>query len=111
MTRSIPIGLTLTPVAALFPNLLIAGPWDRLVKGGLLQKYGDGIRVPLSRQVNLDWDSIFPADVPSFASSIVTPTIDIYQELVDLAKVNLQGGELVGSNGADPKSAVDPPLG
>ena len=98
LTRSVPIGLTLTPLSALIPNLLVAGPWDRLVKGGLLQKYGDGIRVPMPRLLNIDWNQVFPSDVASWASNIVTPVVDIYQERVDLAKVTLQGGDLVASN-------------
>jgi hypothetical protein len=98
LTKSVPIALTLTPVAALITNLLIASPWDRLVKGGLLQKYGDAVRVPLTRQLDFDWNQIFPDDVASWASNIVTPTVDIYQERVDLAKVNLQGGPIVAAN-------------
>ncbi len=97
-TASVPIALTLTPIADLISNLLIAGPWDRIAVGGLLQKYGDGLDVPLRREVDLDWSSIFPQTDDSWTSNIVTPTIDIYQERVDLAKVQLQGGDLVAAN-------------
>ncbi|MFC5743648.1 hypothetical protein [Dyella tabacisoli] len=98
LVLQVPIALTLTPVAALIANILVYGPWDRIVKGGLLQKYGDSVRIPLTRQVDYDWAKIFPETSDSWASNIVTPTVDIYQERVDLAKVNLLGGEIVAEN-------------
>ena len=98
LTKSVPIGLSLTPVAALIAVLQVAEPWDGLVKGGLLQKYGAGVTVPLSRKLNLNWDEIFPDDEASYASNIVTPKIDIYQDRVDLAKVKLQGAALLVKN-------------
>lgn len=98
LAQSVAIGLTLAPLADFIANLLIAGPWDRLVIGGLLQKYGDSVRVPLKRQLDYDWSAIFPQTDDSWTSNIVTPRIDIYQERVDLAKVKLQGGALVASN-------------
>lgn len=98
LAGQVPIALTLTPIADLIADVLIAGPWDRLVKGGMLQKYGDSVRIPLNRQVDYDWAAIFPETVDSWATNIITPTVDIYQERVDLAKVNLLGGEIVAEN-------------
>ena len=94
----VPVALELTPLADLIPDLLVSGPWDRIVKGGLLQKYGDSVRIPQARQVDYDWTTIFPETSDSFTGNIITPTIDIYQERVDLTKVNLLGGGIVAEN-------------
>jgi hypothetical protein len=98
LVQSVPTVLTLTPIADLISNTLVAGPWDRLVVGGLLQKYGSELEVPLRREADYDWGSLFPQTDDSWTSNIVTPTIDIYQERIDLAKVTLQGGTLVSAN-------------
>jgi hypothetical protein len=98
LTQEVPISVTLTPIAALISNKLVAGPWDRIVKGGLLQKWGDAVRVPVARNVNYDWPTLFPETVDSWSSGIVTPTVDVYQERVDLAQVRLLGADLVGAN-------------
>jgi len=98
LVLQVPVVLTLTPLADLIDEPLVAGPWDRLVKGGLLQKYGDAVRIPQAREVDYDWAQIFPESVASFASSIITPTVDIYQERVDLSQVNLLGGGIVAQN-------------
>ncbi len=98
LAQTVPIGLTLAPLADFISNILIAGPWDRLVIGGLLQKYGDSVRVPLKRPLNYDWNQIFPQDSDAWTSNIVTPIIDIYQERIDLAKVKLQGGPIIAKN-------------
>lgn len=95
LQEKVPVGLTLTPLAALVRNQLVAGPFDRLVKGGLLQKFGESVHVPLARQLDVDWSELFPEAIESWAAELVTPTIDIYQERVDLAKVNLRGLDLV----------------
>ncbi|MFK2891574.1 hypothetical protein ISS98_10615 [Dyella flagellata] len=98
LVLQVPVALTLTPLADLIDQPLVAGPWDRLVKGGLLQKYGDAVRIPQAREIDYDWAKIFPESVASFASSIITPTVDIYQERVDLSQVNLLGGGIVAQN-------------
>jgi len=98
LTQQIPIALTLAPIANLISNLLVAGPWDHLVAGGLLQKYGDRVRIPLKRQLAYDWNTIFPQTADTFSANLVTPTIDLYQERIDLAKVELLGGSLVAAN-------------
>jgi len=88
----------LTPLAELMPSALIEGPWDRLVAGGLMQKYGNAVVIPLRRPLDYDWARIFPQTTDSWASGIVTPVIDIYQERVDLAQVNLMGAEIIGES-------------
>jgi hypothetical protein len=98
LQMSVAISVSLTSIAALIRNPLVSGPWDRLVKGALLQKFGDEVTLPLSREVNYDWSSIFPQTTDAWASNIVTPTVDIYQELVDLAEVQLLGGDIVAQN-------------
>lgn len=98
LTQQVPIALTLAPIADLISNLLIAGPWDHLVAGGLLQKYGDDVQIPFKRQLDYDWESIFPDTSDTFSANLVTPTIDLYQERIDLAKVQLLGGDLVAAN-------------
>lgn len=93
-----PTAVTLAPIADLISNGLVASPWNRLVAGGLLQKYGATVRVPLRRQLDYDWNAIFPQSVDTFSTNLVTPTIDLYQERIDLAQVNLLGGTLVAEN-------------
>lgn len=88
----------LTPMSELMPNALVQGPWDRLVAGGLVQKYGDSVVIPLQRPVDYDWSDIFPQASESWASGIVTPTIDIYQERVDLAQVQMMGADIIGES-------------
>ncbi|WP_413207811.1 hypothetical protein [Rhodospirillum sp. A1_3_36] len=86
----------LTPLAELLPNALVEGPWDRIVAGGLMQKYGNAVVIPLRRPLDYDWSSIFPQTTDSWASGIVTPVIDIYQERIDLAKVKMMGADIIG---------------
>jgi len=88
----------LTPLAELMPSALVEGPWDRLVAGGLMQKYGNEVVIPLRRPLDYDWAKIFPQATDSWASGIVTPVIDIYQERVDLAQVNLMGADIIGES-------------
>ncbi|MBB4952323.1 hypothetical protein H4S14_000365 [Agrobacterium vitis] len=88
----------LTPMANLMPNALVQGPWDRLVAGGLLQKFGNSVMIPLRRPLDYDWSQIFPQTTDSWASGIATPVIDIYQERVDLAQVKIMGAEIIGES-------------
>jgi hypothetical protein len=96
LTLDVPFACQLTPLAELMPNALVEGPWDRLVAGGLLQKYGNAVVIPLRRPLDYDWATIFPQTSDSWASGIVTPVIDIYQERVDLAQVKLMGADIIG---------------
>ncbi len=98
LTQSVITAMTLAPIAELFTSALVAGPWDRLVKGGLLQLYGDSVVIPLPREIDYNWSSIFPDQGDSWTSQIVTPVIDVYQQRVDLAKVKLQGAQIVADN-------------
>jgi hypothetical protein len=97
LTKSVISAMTLAPIASLITDPLVAGPWDRAVKGGLLQKYGDQIVIPLAQQKSYDWTSIFPED-DSWTPQIVTPVINVYQQRVDLAKVKLAGAKIVAEN-------------
>ena len=98
LTLQVPFACQLTPLAELMPSALVEGPWDRLVAGGLLQKYGNDVVIPLRRPLDYDWATVFPQTSDSWASGIVTPVIDIYQERVDLAQVNLMGADIIGEN-------------
>ena len=98
LTLQVPFACQLTPLAELMPSALVAGPWDRLVAGGLLQKYGNEVVIPLRRPLDYDWAKIFPQASNSWASGIVTPVIDIYQERVDLAQVQLMGADIIGKS-------------
>ncbi|WMT76957.1 hypothetical protein [Bradyrhizobium sp. Ash2021] len=98
LTVEVPFACQLTPLADLMPSALVEGPWDRLVAGGLMQKYGNEVVIPLRRPLNYDWAKIFPQTSDSWASGIVTPVIDIYQERVDLAQVKLMGAEIIGES-------------
>lgn len=98
LTLDVPYACQLTPLAELMPSALVQGPWDRLVAGGLLQKYGNEVVIPLRRPLDYDWAKIFPQATDSWASGIVTPVIDIYQERVDLAQVNLMGADIIGES-------------
>ncbi len=97
LTKSVIAAMTLAPLAGFITDPLVAGPWDRAVKGGLLQKYGDQIVIPLARRKSHDWASIFPED-DSWTTQIVTPVINVYQQRVDLAKVTLAGAETVAKS-------------
>ncbi|ABC21000.1 hypothetical protein Rru_A0195 [Rhodospirillum rubrum ATCC 11170] len=94
----VPSALVLAPLAALISNPYVAGPWDRIVKGALLQKWGDAVRIPQPSPVDIDWSTFFPDANASWASGIVTPTIDVYQELVDISRVSFLGADVVGAN-------------
>jgi len=98
LTLEVPYACQLTPLAELLASALVQGPWDRLVAGGLLQKYGNSVIIPLRRPLDYDWAKIFPQTTDSWASGIVTPVIDIYQERVDLAQVSLMGAEIIGES-------------
>jgi len=98
LAESVTYACKLTPMAELMPSNLVKGPWDRLVSGGLMQKYGNSVVIPLRRPLDYDWANIFPQATDSWASGIVTPVVDIYQERVDLAKVKLQGSDIIGEN-------------
>jgi len=96
LTQDVTYACKLTPMADLMPSALVEGPWDRLVAGGLMQKFGNAVVIPLRRPLDYDWSAIFPQTADSWASGIVTPVIDIYQERVDLAKVQMMGAEIIG---------------
>jgi hypothetical protein len=98
LTLDVPFACQLTPLAELMPSALVEGPWDRLVAGGLMQKFGNEVVIPLRRPLDYDWAKIFPQAADSWASGIVTPVIDIYQERVDLAQVRLMGAEIIGES-------------
>lgn len=96
LSLEVPFACQLTPLAELMPSALVKGPWDRLVAGGLTQKFGDAVVIPMRRPLNYDWATIFPQSSDAWASGIVTPVIDIYQERVDLAQVKLMGADIIG---------------
>jgi hypothetical protein len=98
LSQVVPFACQLTPLAELMPSALVEGPWDRLVAGALLQKYGNDVIIPLRRPLNYDWATIFPQTSDSWASGIVTPVVDIYQERVDLAQVKLTGADIIGQS-------------
>ena len=98
LALEVPYACQLTPLAELMPSALVQGPWDRLVAGGLMQKFGNEVVIPLRRPLDYDWARIFPQATDSWASGIVTPVIDIYQERVDLAQVKLTGADIIGES-------------
>lgn len=98
LTRQVAYACELTPLAELMPGALVKGPWDRLVAGGLIQKYGNAVVIPLRRPLDYEWAKIFPQTSDSWASGIVTPVIDIYQERVDLAQITLMGADIIGES-------------
>lgn len=98
LTLEVTYACQLTPLSELITNALVQGPWDRLVAGGLLQKYGDDLVIPLRRPRDYDWAKIFPQASDAWVSSIATPVIDIYQERVDLAKVEIKGADIIGQS-------------
>lgn len=98
LTQSVTTAITLAPIADFIIAALVSSPWDRLVKGALLQKYGDAVDIPMTSEIAYDWDSIFPEASDSWVAPIVTPTIDVYQQRVDLANVQLQGTSIVAAN-------------
>lgn len=98
LTQQVPYACELTPLSELIPSALVQGPWDRLVAGGLTQKYGNAVVIPLRRPLEYDWARIFPQTSDAWASGIVTPVIDIYQERVDLAEIKMMGADIIGDS-------------
>ncbi|WP_041794617.1 hypothetical protein [Pararhodospirillum photometricum] len=96
LSLDVPYACELTPMAELMPGALVEGPWNRVVAGGLTQKYGNEVIIPLRHPLDYDWAKIFPETTESWASGIVTPVIDIYQERVDLAEVKMMGADIIG---------------
>ena len=84
-----PITVGLAPVSDLLPLPFQAAVLTRLLKGALLQKYGPTVTVPFAPQSTIDWGMLFPQASRDWLSIIATPSIDIYQEIVDLAGVEL----------------------
>lgn len=91
----VPISVGLSPVSDLVPLAFQAAVLTRLMKGALLQKYGQAVTVPFASPRTIGWSTLYPQSGPEWLSTIATPTIDIYQEIVDLASVQLINTDVV----------------
>ena len=91
------ISIGLTPLADLVPDAFHAKVLNRLFNGALMQKYGAGVTVPFTRLRDYSWKTLFPDAGGAWLSTIATPTIDVYQDLVDLGTVQMVNTEAVES--------------
>lgn len=92
-----PISIGLAPLADLVAQAFQATVLNRLFKGAMLQKYGSAVTVPFAPLRDIDWQSLLPQTTSSWLSTIATPTIDVYQELVDLGSVQMINTDVVES--------------
>lgn len=95
----VPIGFELTPLGNLIPvDKCAAGRryWDRLLKGSLLQKYGQLVRVAFPAEQPYHWQSLLP-NSGAWLSTIATPTVNVYDGHVSLGGIELTNRPVVKS--------------
>ncbi|HSQ51383.1 MAG TPA: hypothetical protein VLL94_08960, partial [Nitrospiraceae bacterium] len=91
-TEVVATGFDLMPLAALLDPVTlapVAALLQRVFNGAALQKYGSSVQVALTGLTQANWPVIFPETSDSWLSTIATPNIDVYQERVDLSKIQL----------------------
>src|SRR6185312_10284282 len=96
----VPIAIELTPLAALMNVSTCAETaqaWHRVFKGAMLHKYGQAVQLAFERISEFNWATLFPETTDSWMSTIATPSIDIYQERVDLSQIQLINTDAVNS--------------
>ena len=96
----VPTGIELTPLAALMNVSTCAETaqaWHRVFKGAMLHKYGEGVQLAFETLREFNWAVLFPETTDSWMSTIATPSIDVYQERVDLSKIQLINTDAVNS--------------
>jgi hypothetical protein len=79
----------LLPISQLCSDLRVVNLWNRLFKACVLQKYLQGIKVDFRIDAGYKWTKIFPNSSDLWISTIATPTVDIYQEFVDINTITL----------------------
>lgn len=95
----VPIGIELTPIGNLIPVTACADgrrSWDRLLKGALLQKYGQAIRVTFPAEKPYAWQRLMP-NAGAYLSTIATPTVNAFSGHVDLGAIALTNRAAVKS--------------
>ena len=95
----VPIGVELTPLGNLIPvDKCPAGRryWDRMLKGALLQKYGQDVRVTFPTEQPYNWSGLMP-NSGAWLSTIATPTVDVYDGHVALGEIELTNRPAVKS--------------
>lgn len=95
VNQTVPCSIQLTPIADLLTNPWVRVPWERLVAGGMIQKYSNQIAIPLHGPIEYDWKEIFPQPTESWVSGIATPVIDVYQERIDLTDIQINAANVV----------------
>ncbi|GFN31702.1 hypothetical protein [Paenibacillus xylaniclasticus] len=88
--------ISLLPLASLATVTDWAAFWDRITSGALQHKYGSTVQLSFPSETTPK-GSLFPDASGDWLSVIATPTIDLYQDYVDLSQVNLVNTEAVES--------------
>lgn len=94
-TQITAIGFELLPITQLFTDIRLANIWNRLFKAVMLQKYSLDIQVRFTANIGYTWNKLFSNSSDSWLSTIATPSIDIYQEYVDVCNITLVNKEQV----------------
>lgn len=90
------IGFELRPIS-MFSDVRPRKVWRRIFNAAMYQKYGDGIQPVFENPPTYNFSAIFPETGPGFVSTIATPTIDVYKDLIDLSQVQMVATEIVRS--------------
>lgn len=97
----VPIGLELTPLAALIavsPDARRATNFDRLMNGALVQKYGHGMAIPFPGATPYGWASLLGAG--SWLSTLATPTMSLNQARLSIDRLTLNNASAVKTLGS-----------
>ncbi|OJT18195.1 hypothetical protein BO221_42730 [Archangium sp. Cb G35] len=95
----VPVAFDLKPLAALIPltNASYRGQvWARLFDGALVQKYGSAVRVPFKVKAPALWSAVF-GDNTDWLSTILTPTVNVYQDYLDLRRIQMSNVDEVST--------------
>ncbi|UED87051.1 hypothetical protein [Streptomyces profundus] len=88
LRKVVPIGVTLTGIDTLCRDPRVAASVNRMTRGGLLQKYSPGVRLALAGP-EPDWKDVYPAPGGALLSTLGTPTVDVYQERLNLSRIRV----------------------
>jgi hypothetical protein len=111
-TQVVTIGFELRSIS-MFSDVRPRKVWRRIFNAAMYQKYGNGIQPVFENPPTYNFSAIFPETGTGFVSTISTPTIDVYKDLIDLSQVQMVAKDIVqsftvvsnvmqASNGTDP---------
>jgi hypothetical protein len=87
LKKTVPITVTMTGMEALCHDPRVAAATARMMQGGLLQKYSPGVQISLTRP-SQQWQQVYPT-AGAWLSTLATPTVDVYQERLDLPSIQV----------------------